>query len=118
LLLTIPIFVFVNATFTYDGDGNRVKSTIDGVTTYFVGNHYEVANGVVTKYYFAGSQRIAMRKNGTLNYLLSDHLGSTSLVTDASGNVISEMRYSAWGEVRYQGGVMPTNYTYMGQYPY
>ncbi len=77
---------FSNATFVYDGDGKRIKSTINGtITTYFVGAHYEVANGVVTKYYYAGTQRIAMRTNGTLNYVFSDHLGSTSLTTDANG---------------------------------
>ena len=26
---------------TYDGDGNRVKGVVGGVTTYYVGNHYE-----------------------------------------------------------------------------
>lgn len=31
----------VNASFIYDGDGNRVKSTINTVTTTFVGNHTE-----------------------------------------------------------------------------
>ena len=87
-------------------------------TTYFVGSHYEVANGVVTKYYYAGAQRIALRTNGTLNYLLGDHLGSTSLPTDAVGNVISEMRYKAWGETRYASGTTPTKYQYTGQYSY
>lgn len=91
---------------------------VSTTTTYFVGGHYEVANGVVTKYYFAGSQRIAMRQNGTLNYLLGDHLGSTSLTTDANGIVISEMRYKAWGETRYASGTTPTKYTYTGQYSY
>jgi RHS repeat-associated protein len=81
-----------------------------------VGNYYEVANGVVTKYYFAGSQRIALRSNGTLNYLLSDHLGSTSLTTSATGTVIAELRYKAWGEVRYASGTTPTKYTFTGQY--
>jgi RHS repeat-associated protein len=113
---------FNSATFIYDGDGKRVKSIINlGVgtnTTYFVGGHYEVTNGTVTKYYYAGSQRIAMRANGTLNYILGDHLGSTSLVTDASGVVISETRYKAWGETRYSSGTSPTKYTYTGQYSY
>ncbi len=77
-----------------------------------------MTGGVVTKYYYAGAQRIAMRKDGTLNYLLGDHLGSTSLTTDASGNVVSELRYKAWGEVRYASGVTPTDYTYTGQYSY
>jgi hypothetical protein len=55
-----------------------------------LGNHYEVTGSIVTKYYGvypepgrrAGGTRIAMRKDGTLNYILSDHLGSTSLVMD------------------------------------
>ncbi|GEM_PF-5962179 len=59
-----------------------------------------------------------MRKNSVLSYLLSDHLGSTSLVTDSTGAVISEVKYKAWGEVRYASGTTLTNYTYTGQYSY
>jgi hypothetical protein len=29
------------ATFVYDGDGNRVKGTVDGVTITYIGNYYE-----------------------------------------------------------------------------
>ncbi|MBL8098507.1 MAG: RHS repeat-associated core domain-containing protein [Anaerolineales bacterium] len=72
----------------------------------------------MTKYYYAGSQRIAMRKNGTLTYILGDHLGSTSLVTDSNGVVISETKYKAWGEIRYSSGTEQTKYTYTGQYSY
>jgi RHS repeat-associated protein len=57
-----------------------------------------------------------MRVGNTLSYLLSYHLGSTSLTTDASGSVVSEFRYKAWGETRYTSGSMPTKYTYTGQY--
>ncbi len=36
-------------------------------TTYFVGTHYEVTDGVVAKYYYAGAQRIAIPKDiGTM----------------------------------------------------
>jgi hypothetical protein len=117
---TTPIFS--NATFTYDGDGRRVKSVLTtnagSTTTYFIGNHYEVVNGVVTKYYYAGTQRIAMRKNGTLSYLFGDHLGSTSMVTNSAGALISETKYKAWGEERYSSGTNPSEYTYTGQYSY
>jgi RHS repeat-associated protein len=41
--------------------------------------------------------------------------GSTSLVTDAGGNKVSEMRYEPWGETRYENGVTPTDYRYTGQ---
>jgi RHS repeat-associated protein len=114
--------IFSNATFTYDGDGRRVKSVLTtnagSTTTYFIGNHYEVVNGVVTKYYYAGTQRIAMRKNGTLTFILGDHLGSSSLVTDSAGTVINETQYKAWGETRYSSGTEQTTYTYTGQYSY
>jgi RHS repeat-associated protein len=61
---------------------------------------------------------IALRKDGVLNFIIGDHLGSTSLVTDANGTVVSEMRYKAWGEVRHESGASPTEYTYTGQYSY
>ncbi len=106
----------VTASFIYDGDGKRVKSTINSAATYFVGVHYEVSGEVVTKYYYAGTSRVAMKTGGTVYYLLSDHLGSTSITTNTSGNVVSEMRYSAWGSVRYQLGSAPSEYTFTGQY--
>jgi RHS repeat-associated protein len=116
---TPPSTPFNNATFVYDGDGKRVKSIFNGTTTtYFVGAHYEVTGSTITKYYYAGSQRIAMRTNGTLNYLLGDHLGSTSLTTNASGQVVSELRYTAWGEVRHASGNTPTKYSFTGQFSY
>jgi RHS repeat-associated protein len=104
------------AQFTFDGDGRRVKSVIGGETTLFVGGHYEMQGTNISKYYFAGAQRIAMRKNGTLNFLLSDHLGSTSITTDVNGDRVSETRYNAWGEVRFTEGVVPTKYSFTGQY--
>jgi hypothetical protein len=81
--------------------------------TIFVGAHYEITNGVVTKYYFAG-----VRTNGTLNYILGDYLGSTSIVADAAGNVLSQQKYKAWGETRYSSGSEVTKYQYTGQYSY
>ena len=106
------------ATFVYDGDGKRVLSTMDGATTLFVGAHYEKVGSTVTKYYMAGATRVAMRKDGTLSYMLGDHLGSTSLVTDINGVRTSELRYKAWGETRYSFGTLPTKYTFTGQYSY
>jgi YD repeat-containing protein len=38
------------ASFVYDGDGRRVKATVNGVTSDYVGDHYEVSGGVVKKY--------------------------------------------------------------------
>jgi len=45
------------------------------------------------KYYYAGSQRAAVRQgSSTVYYLLSDHLGSTSLTANSSGGKVAELR--------------------------
>ncbi len=113
-------------TFTYDGDGKLVKKTVGITTTYYVNAGYEKTGSVVTKYYYAGSQRVAMRvctgtngscgPNGatsTLTYLHADHLGSASLSTNATGGKVSEMRYYPYGEMR--SGAMATDRQYTGQ---
>ena len=107
-------------------------------TTHFIGNYYEVAGGAATKYYYAGGTRVAMRKytipqNMTVEYLLSDQLGSTSLTTDTNGAKVLELRYreasrrdKAWGEVRATWTSSPSTtpaykspaYTYTGQFSY
>jgi RHS repeat-associated protein len=108
------------ASFVYDGDGARVQSTVNGQLTTFVGGYYEVQGSDITKYYFAGAERVAVRKDGVLTYLAGDHLGSTSLVTDASGALITKTLYKPWGEVRYNtpNTTLSTRYTYTGQYSY
>jgi YD repeat-containing protein len=83
----------LTASFVYNGDGRRVKSPVNGTTTYFIGAHYEVTVTTVTKYYFAGTQRVAVRTGSTLKYLLGDHLGPTSIVTSVSGGLLMETRY-------------------------
>ena len=75
-----------------------------------------------TSTYFAGGSRIAQRVQSNqegvesgLYYFLTDHLGSTSVTLDASGNKVAEMRYSAWGETRFTSGETPTQRRYTGQ---
>jgi len=103
------------ASFTYDGDGKQVKSIVGGVTTYYVGQHYEKKGTTVTKYYFAGATRLAVRTNGTLSFLLGDHLGSSSVTTNASGVKTASALYKAWGETRYSSGALGTDYKFTGQ---
>ncbi len=77
------------------------------------------------KYYFAGAKRIGMfapqgcsaslRMNGTLTWLLSDHFGTTSVTADASGNLLSSLRSTAFGEVRVVSGATATDYRYTDQ---
>ena len=83
----------INATYVYDGDGNRVKATVGSVTTVYIGNIYERDNGTtVRKYYYAGAVRVAMRTGGNTFYLLNDHLTSTAITTNSSGVRQTELR--------------------------
>jgi RHS repeat-associated protein len=79
-------------------------------------------------YYYAGGKPIAMRvmpptdATGTLYYLHSDHLGSTSVTTCGNtacgtvGSVFSRQRYYPYGEIRPGGtGTTPTTIGYTGQ---
>ncbi len=70
---------------------------------------------MLTKYYYAGAQRVAMNKGGALSFLLSDHLGSTTVTLNADGSAAAELRYSAWGETRDSSGTTPTSRQFTGQ---
>lgn len=110
---TTPIAAYI-----YDGDGVRVRQVLTdtGVTaTVFVKNYYEQSGTTITKYYYAGSQRVAVRTGSDVRYLFGDHLGSTSVSADLSGGSITRQLYKAWGETRYSEG-LPTKYQYTGQY--
>ena len=97
-------------------DGKRVKGTVAGVTTIYTGNYFEWTSSSMKKYYYAGGSRVAMRTGtSTVNYLLTDQLGSTALAADTSGNRTSEVRYKPWGEDRYVYGTVPTTYKFTGQ---
>ena len=81
----------------------------------------------MARYYYAGSQRIAVRHgNGSgtdgLTFLLSDHLGSASKTVDPLSNtytnkpnVLTENRYKPWGESRHTSGAISTDNTFTGQ---
>ncbi|MFZ2360090.1 MAG: RHS repeat-associated core domain-containing protein [Anaerolineae bacterium] len=103
------------ATYTYDGDGNRVKAVVNGVTTVYVGNTYEREGNTVRKYYYAGGVRIALRTGGQTYYLLGDHLGGTNVTTNSSGVQVASLLYKPWGETRYDFGVTPTTWRFTGQ---
>jgi len=104
------------ASYTYDGDGRRVKAAEGSLTTVYIGDYYEWRSDSTTiqvKYYYANGQRIAMRSNGTLTWLLGDHLGSTTITANGDGSLATEQKYTAWGQTR--SGSSPTDRQYTGQ---
>jgi RHS repeat-associated protein len=127
-----PVGQLTQAKYSYDGDGNMVKSDVtsqlngvasETITYYAAGYYNEQVTGDVTKtqkFYSYGSETVAMRtiqgpSGNTLNWIMTDNLNSTTVTANADGTFNSELRYSAFGEIRYSSGVTPTDYQYTGQ---
>lgn len=99
-------------TFVYDGDGNLVKRG----SVALVGNYYEQQGGAIKKHYYIGSMRVAVRPAaGTAYWLLSDHLGSTALRVNSSGDRQAEQRYMPFGLDRHTDSSLNTAYLFTGQ---
>jgi len=69
----------------------------------------------VTKYYYIGSSRVAMRQGSTVTYLHTDHLGTVSIATNQSQVVLARTLNLPYGGVRWTSGTMPTDWGYTGQ---
>jgi RHS repeat-associated protein len=73
----------------YDGEGRRVKRTVGAVSTWFV---YDASGELVAEY--GGTTPAA----SATHYVTTDHLGSTRVVTDQSGAVVSRHDFLPFGE--------------------
>ncbi|HEX9742385.1 MAG TPA: RHS repeat-associated core domain-containing protein [Nitrospiraceae bacterium] len=99
--------------FVYDGDGGRVKEVASGGTRIFLGELVELGPEGPTKHVFAGSQRIAEVRSSvqppasSIQYYHGDHLGSSHVVTDSSGQVVGVSQYTPYGEPVAHGSTPP-----------
>jgi len=73
------------------------KKVEPNVTTYYLPS-MRVENGLFRKFFGGFAER---SPDGTLKFYHNDHLGSASLVTNASGNLISRQAYMPYGEDRF-----------------
>ena len=97
------------AEYFYDYSGQRIKKVENGITTYYIGKHYEKqtsdTGSTNTSYYFANGERVAKKDTlGNLFYYHLDHLGGTNVITDLSGNLVERIKYYPFGEIREGGG--------------
>ncbi|MEQ1886867.1 MAG: RHS repeat-associated core domain-containing protein [Bryobacteraceae bacterium] len=111
--MSVPIFepvrVFKTSTYTYDGEGRRVKKSVNGVDTVFV---YDPFGNLAQEYAPAPTD------TGT-KYITADHLGSTRLVTTSAGAADKCYDYLPFGEEIGAGtAARPTGGCFGGsQYP-
>jgi RHS repeat-associated protein len=82
------------ATYAYDGESRRVKTTVDTVTTILV---YDINGRVVAEY-----ATLQPSGSGT-SYLTSDTLGTPRVITNATGGVKARHDYLPFGEELFAG---------------
>ena len=105
-----------------DAHGRRVKKTVSGVTTeyFYVGAKViaEKSGSTWTDYIFFAGQRIAQNTGSTHStavYLHTDHLGSTRMCTNSSGDSSGTCDYEPFGEVQDGSGCsVPTKFRFAG----
>jgi RHS repeat-associated protein len=107
--------------FTYDGNGTRVKKTYGGMSRVYIDKLYDSYDGDSNNYIYAGNTRIALhwtnvptQQDGTV-YYHPDHLGSTSIATDDNGNKVEDIFYYSFGETRQDTGSGNLMHKYTGQ---
>jgi RHS repeat-associated protein len=112
-------------TYGYDANGERVKK-MGGANppgaVYLHGPGGETlteTNGsgtLLNEYILLNGQRIARRDaNGAVHYYFADHLGSASVITDASGTVQKEADYFPYGGEIAISGADPNHYKFTGK---
>ena len=115
--------------YAYDATGRRITRSVNGATTRYILDGQNVrleldgANVLKAANTHAGLDNLLVRDDGSAKFLQRDGLGSTTAITDASGNVIERYRYSAFGKLEVlnpdfsakTGNVPVLAYTYTGR---
>ncbi len=113
----------------YDGDGNRVSKTVNGVTTQYLVDDLnptgyaqvveELTGGTATRTYTYGLQRISeyqpISGTWTASFYGYDGGGNVRQLTNAAGTVTDRYEYDAFGNKWTVSGTTPNNYLYRGE---
>lgn len=118
----------------YDGDGNRVRKTVNGVTTWYlvddltptgyaqvVEEHVSsVAQPLgINKVYTYGHNRISVDQvtgnNWTVSFYGYDGHGNVRYLTDEQGEVTDTYDYDAFGNLIARTGTTPNSYLFTGE---
>src|SRR5260221_816187 len=90
-------------TYTYDGDGRRVKK-FNGMLYWAESSsdalvETDLSGNATAEYVFFNGRRIARidQPAGSIEYYYSDHLGSADVITNASGTITKESDYYPYG---------------------
>ncbi len=113
-------------TYTYDGDGNRVRksnSATSGTLYWYMSPgvvaETDLAGTLKSEYVFFDGERVARRDGATgtggVFYYFSDHLKTASIITDSAGTIKAESDYYPWGgELQFVNND-PNDYKFTGK---
>ena len=108
----------LNIIYQYNGLGERVSQTVNGVPTHFTldlnaGLSQVLTDGTNT--YLYGVGRIAQESTNGVQYFLGDALGSVRQLVDTNGSVILAKDYEPYGEVLNSAGEGASSYGFTGE---
>jgi RHS repeat-associated protein len=103
----------LHATYAYDHHGLRVaKTTDDGhghvSATQFIGLDIEINGGVPAYFVRLGERRVAVLRQGDIDFIHCDYAGSTSFFTSTVGAKIAAIAYRPFGNVAASNGTVST----------
>ena len=110
-------------TYLYDGDGKRVQQSpgTSGGKLYWYGTssdplvETDAAGHNCTEFVFFNGKRIARGDpNGTVFYFFADHLGSSRVVTNATGGIVEDSDYYPFGGERVVVDALNNPYKFTG----
>jgi len=120
IFLNGPGTATLDATYTYDGDGLRTSKTVNATQTDYAWDHTSglpllLTENTTSYLYGPGGVPVAQITGTTVTYLHQDQLGSTRVLTDATGTAIATYTYDPHGTTTAHTG-STTNLQYAGQY--
>ncbi len=111
--------------YTYNGLGDRLSQTANGLTTQYTldlaGGLTQVLaentpQGNVTNTYLYGRERIAQANASGMEYFLGDGLGSVRQMTNASGGLTLTRSYEPYGDILDTSGSGASSYGFTGEW--
>lgn len=112
----------IEESYTYDGAGLRASQTVSGTTSYLTwdlsGGLQLLLNDGQTSYIY-GPNNLPVEQissEGTPTFYHHDQLGSTRMLTSASGEGTATFSYGAYGTPNGHTGTQTTPLGYAGQY--
>jgi RHS repeat-associated protein len=109
-------------TYAYDGTGELASASTGSSTSQFAWDtttsNPELLTDGSTSYIY-GPDDLPIEQidsSGTVSYLHHDQIGSTRLITDASGDSVATFTFSPYGTLSASTGTVSSNLGYAGQY--